>query len=252
MTLTRSAGILAFYGNLRHFGIFAKKWDRKSDPIFPIFRLFPTFRFHSSMPHPSLMVFFYCQNNQTCPRSSVCLLAKCKNQKRCRSAKGFCKASLFRSETNSIICQVCLTGTLLSARLRNIFKTHQFLKEAKRKGENRGRSENLENILKIYVGEKRRRKTVREEIRNRSCDRKYSQVYHNFPSSRLLPASFFCHLCIISHFSDIYQIPILWPFYPSSCFPSVNHKWPPYSQNRCWLAFHIKKTLSKYAKFTDL
>ena len=32
---------------------------------------------------------------------------------------------------------------------------------------------------------------MREEIRNRSCDRKYSQVYHNFPSSRLLPAFFF-------------------------------------------------------------
>ena len=79
----------------------------------------------------------------------------------------------------------------MSARLRNIFKTHQFLKEAKRQGENRGRSENLENILKICDREKRRRKTAREEIRNRSCDRKYSQVYHNFPSSRLLPAFFF-------------------------------------------------------------
>ena len=156
MTGTRSAGIQAFDGiliflpksliinQIRFFRFY---------PIFSDFQTFadfPTFRFHSSMPHPSLMVFFYCQNNQTCPRSSVCLLAKCKNQKRCRSAKGFCKASLFRSETNSIICQVCLTGTLLSARLRNIFKTHQFLKEAKRKGENRGRSENLENILKIY------------------------------------------------------------------------------------------------------
>ena len=43
------------FGILWHFGIFAKKSDRKSDPIFPIlsdffliFRLFPTFRFHSS------------------------------------------------------------------------------------------------------------------------------------------------------------------------------------------------------------
>ena len=55
MTLTRSAGILAFYGNLWHFGIFAKKSDRKSDPIFPIlsdffpiFRLFLTFRLADS------------------------------------------------------------------------------------------------------------------------------------------------------------------------------------------------------------
>ena len=27
-----------------HFGIFAKKSNKKSTPIFPIFRLFPTFR----------------------------------------------------------------------------------------------------------------------------------------------------------------------------------------------------------------
>ena len=43
MTLTRSAGILAFYCNLWHFGIFAKKSDRKLDPIFPIFRFYPIF-----------------------------------------------------------------------------------------------------------------------------------------------------------------------------------------------------------------
>ena len=42
MTLTRSAGILAFwhfmayFGILWHLGIFAKKSDRKSDLIFPI------------------------------------------------------------------------------------------------------------------------------------------------------------------------------------------------------------------------
>ena len=35
--------ILAFYGNLWHFGIFAEKSDRKSDPIFPILSDF--FRF---------------------------------------------------------------------------------------------------------------------------------------------------------------------------------------------------------------
>ena len=39
---------MAIYGNLWHFGIFAKKSDRKSDPIFPIFRLFPTFRLSDS------------------------------------------------------------------------------------------------------------------------------------------------------------------------------------------------------------
>ena len=32
----------------RHFGIFAKKSDRKSDPIFPILRLFPTSRLSDS------------------------------------------------------------------------------------------------------------------------------------------------------------------------------------------------------------
>ena len=36
------------FGILWHFGIFAKKSDRKSDPIFPIFRLFPTFRLSDS------------------------------------------------------------------------------------------------------------------------------------------------------------------------------------------------------------
>ena len=58
MTLTRSAGILAFYGILWHFGIFAKKSNNKSNPFFPIlsdfirffsdFRLFPTFRLSDS------------------------------------------------------------------------------------------------------------------------------------------------------------------------------------------------------------
>ena len=48
MTLTQSAGILAFYGIVWHFGIFAKKSNKKSIPIFPIFRLFPTFRLADS------------------------------------------------------------------------------------------------------------------------------------------------------------------------------------------------------------
>ena len=49
-TLTRSAGILAFYGNLWHFGIFAKKSDRKSDPIFPILSDFFRFFDFSRLP----------------------------------------------------------------------------------------------------------------------------------------------------------------------------------------------------------
>ena len=52
-----SAGILAFYGNLWHFGIFAKKSDRKSDPIFPIlsdfFRFLDFFRL-PDFPIPQL------------------------------------------------------------------------------------------------------------------------------------------------------------------------------------------------------
>ena len=36
MTQTQIAGILAFYGILWHFGIFAKKSNKKSNPIFPI------------------------------------------------------------------------------------------------------------------------------------------------------------------------------------------------------------------------
>ena len=50
MTLTRSAGILAFYGNLWHFGILAKKSDRKSDPIFPILSDFLRFLDFSRLP----------------------------------------------------------------------------------------------------------------------------------------------------------------------------------------------------------
>ena len=42
-TLARSAGILSFYGNLWHFGIFAKKSNKKSNPIFLILSDF--FRF---------------------------------------------------------------------------------------------------------------------------------------------------------------------------------------------------------------
>ena len=47
-----------YFGISWHFGIFAKKSDRKSDPIFPIisdfytFPDFPTFRFHSSIQNP--------------------------------------------------------------------------------------------------------------------------------------------------------------------------------------------------------
>ena len=49
------------FGILWHYGNFAKKSDRKSDPIFPIlsdffrfldFSRLPTFRFHSSIPNP--------------------------------------------------------------------------------------------------------------------------------------------------------------------------------------------------------
>ena len=39
---------MAFNGILWHFGIFAKKSNKKSNPIFPIFRLFPTFRLSDS------------------------------------------------------------------------------------------------------------------------------------------------------------------------------------------------------------
>ena len=53
-------------------------------------------------------------------------------------------------------------------------------------------TENLRH-LQIVASAKREegKRWGGEEIRNRSCDRKYSQVYHNFPSSRLLPAFFF-------------------------------------------------------------
>ena len=36
------------FGILWHFGIFAKKSNKKSNPIFPIFRLFLTFRLSDS------------------------------------------------------------------------------------------------------------------------------------------------------------------------------------------------------------
>ena len=58
--LTRSAGILAFYGILWHFmafysilwrfGIFAKKSNRKSNPIFPILSDFFRFLDFSRLP----------------------------------------------------------------------------------------------------------------------------------------------------------------------------------------------------------
>ena len=39
---------MAFFDILWYFGTFAKKSNKKSNPIFPIFRLFPTFRLSDS------------------------------------------------------------------------------------------------------------------------------------------------------------------------------------------------------------
>ena len=60
-----------------HFGIFAKKSNNKSNPIFLIFRLFPTFRLSDStalvfMLIPSILTQFWCSfARQKCTKANI-------------------------------------------------------------------------------------------------------------------------------------------------------------------------------------
>ena len=128
-------------------------------------------------------------------------------------------------------------------------------KKERKQRENRKSRRYTENLrhLQIVASAKREegKRWGREEIRNRSCDRKYSQVYHNFPSSRLLPAFFFV-IYVSFHTFRIYTRYLSFGLFISIlAFHQLIINGHPTHRIAVGLLF-VTKTLSKYAKCTDL